>query len=394
MLHKRRAFDFLPALVLCLTLLMISVSAGIRDRGNALTLTRASAPRALFIYLGLPILQPPATVLVDCTKGESINKVLAKSSPEQSLIIEIRGLCSENVVITRDRVTLRGANPANDGIVAIENTESIDAAIWVRGAHLVTLENLKLTGGFSGLLATDANLPHLRVINCRLEGNSAYGMQLQMSLVEVSNSAFGPNGNVNAGVFGGSRFQCSNCTLADPQGGGPLGALRHNVLMFAASRILFDNCTLTNGGILSDDSLMLITDSILEQFAPNGGSITAASASSVILTRVQVKGVMRFNQGTNTQLLGVTQTPVAGTPPNSVDDSAFVRVADASPAAGGPPSIASVVLGFQLRNFSNFSLLQTSQISGSMNCSLGANAFCSTPASVSGNSNCGLCPKP
>ena len=396
MLHKSRILSsFLFAHAFCLTLIITSASAGVRDESHTLAFEPHSTSLTEFIYLSSPALQPPVTVSVDCAKGESINKALAKSAQEQSLTVEIEGLCHENVVVTRDRVTLRGDDPATDGIAAVAHTESIDAAVWVRGAHLVTLENLKLTGGFSGLLATDANLPHLRVINCRLEGNMAYGMQLETSLVEVDNSVFGPNGNINAAVFGSSRFQCSNCTLADPQGSGPLGALRLNVIMFASSRILFDNCALTNGGIQSDDSLVLITDSSIEQFVPNGGSINATSASTVVLTRVQVKGVMRFSQGTNTQLLGVTQTVVAGGPPNSVDDNAFVRVADASPAAGGPPSIPSVVLGFQLRNFSNFSLLQTSQISGNLNCSMGANAFCSTPATgVSGISNCGLCPKP
>ena len=395
MLRKRRVVSLLAILAFCFTLVIISVSAEVRDRDNAITFNPHPASLARFIYLGPLMPQTTATVNVDCTKGQSINKALEKHPKAKNLTVEITGMCSENVLVTRDLVTLHGTDPASDGISAVDNTESIDAAVWVRGAHLVTLENLKLTGGFSGLLATEASLPHLRVVNCRLEGNSAYGMQLQASLVEVTDSVFGPNGNANAGVFAGSRFQCSNCTLADPQGSGALGSLRLNVLMFAASRILFDNCTVTNGGIQSDDSLVLITDSSLAQFTPNGGSLNASSASSVVLTRVQVTGTMRFNQGTNAQLLGVTQTPVVGSPPNFVDDNAFVRIADASPAAGGPPSIASVVLGFQLRNFSNFSLLQTSQISGNLNCGLGANAFCSTPAtSVSGISNCGLCPKP
>lgn len=394
MLQKRRVVNFLPALAFCFTLVIISVSAGVRDRSNAVNFDPPSASPFRLIYLNPLMQQTTATVNVDCARGQSINKAMEKHPKAKNLTVEITGMCSENVVVTRDHVTLRGSDPVNDGIIAVDNTEIVDAAVWVRGAQLVTLENLKLTGGFSGLLATDANLTHLRVINCRLQGNSAYGMQLQMSLVEAADSVFGLNGNINAGIFGGSRFQCSNCTLADPQGSGALGTTRFNVLIFAASRILFDNCALTNGGIISDDSLVLITDSSVEQFAPNGGSINANSASSIVLTRVQVTGVMRFNQGANAQLLGVTQTPVVGTPPNSVGDNAFVRVADASPAAGGPPSIASTVLGFQLNNFSNFSLLQTSQVSGNLNCTIGANAFCTTPSSVSGTSNCGLCPKP
>ena len=111
------------------------------------------------------------TLKVNCHKGESVNKALAKDPDAASLVVEISGLCKENVVVTRDRVTLRGADPATDGIQAAGNTEQTDAAVWVRGAQLVVVENLKLTGGFTGLLATEVSVPHLRVNNCRLEGN-------------------------------------------------------------------------------------------------------------------------------------------------------------------------------------------------------------------------------
>lgn len=332
------------------------------------------------------------TVTVDCNKGESINQALTKSPLTRNLTVEIRGLCTENVVVTRDHVTLHGTDPANDGIQADLNEEFTDVALWVREAQLVTVENLKLTGGFSGLLATNVTLTNLHLINCRLEGNGAYGAQLQGALVQADDSTFSSNGNINAGVFSGSRLQCTGCTFADPQGTGALGTIRANVLVFTANRLLLINCTLSNGGITSDDSLVLVTDSTISAFVPGGQSIFAFGSSSVVLTRVQVSGPLIFNQGANAQLLGVTQTPGPGT--NQMDDSAYVRIGDASPAAGGPPSIPSVVRGFILRNFSKATLLQTSQITGNFNCSQGADAFCTTPTNVSGTSNCGLCPKP
>jgi hypothetical protein len=342
--------------------------------------------------------KPSLAVHVDCAKGESVNDAISKNQTAQSLFVEVSGLCHENVVITRDRVTLHGTDPASDGIEAADDVESTDAAVWVRGAQNVALENLKLTGGFAGLTATSVNLPSILVTNCRLEGNSAYGMQLETSLVEAHDSSFGPNGNVNAGLFGGSRLQCSNCTLSDPQGSGALGTLSDNVLAFGSSHVLFDHCTVTNGPLGSNDNaLLLLADSSIAGLAPNGLSVNAASSSTVSFTRVQVKGAMRFSQGTNAQLLGVTQTALPGAPPatfNSLDDNAYVRVGDASPSTGGPPSIASSVIGMNLRNFSKFSLLQTSTISGNLVCSIGADAFCSTPSSVSGTANCAQCHKP
>jgi hypothetical protein len=332
-----------------------------------------------------------ATVVVDCTKGESINQALTKSPAVRNLTIEISGLCTENVVVTRDHVTLHGTNPANDGIQADLNEEFTDVALWVRGAELVTVENLKLTGGFSGLLATNTGLTNTHLINCRLENNHAYGTQLENALVQADDTTLSTNGNVNTGIFAGSRLQCTNCTLADPQGSGPLGATRANAFVFGANRLLLFNSTLTNGGITSDDSLVLVTDSTISGFGSGANTIFAFGSSSVSLTRVTVNGSMTFNQGANVQLLGVIQSTSIN---NQMDDSAYVRIGDASPAAGGPPSIPSTLRGFVMRNFTKVSLLQTSHITGNFNCSQGADAFCTTPANISGTSNCGQCPKP
>jgi hypothetical protein len=337
--------------------------------------------------------KPSVTVKVDCAKKQTVGDALAQNQTAQSLTVEVSGLCKENVVVARDRVTLLGSDPETDGIEAADDEEPTDAAVWVRGAHHIVIENLKLTGGFSGLLATHVDLPSLILNNCRLEGNAAYGVQLQTSLVESHDTTFGPNGNINAALFGVSRLQCSNCTLADPQGAGPLGTSRLNLLAFGGHALL-DHSTLTNGGIQdSDAAFMSLTDSIVAGTEPNGQSLNVAGAG-VNFTRVQVTGLMRFNQNSNADLFGVTQTPLTGGQTNFVDSSSFVRVGDASPEAGGPPSIPSSVRGFTLRNFGNLTLQQTSQLAGNLNCGFGANAFCQTPANVSGTSNCGLCVKP
>src|SRR2546421_7953048 len=163
-------------------------------------MSRRPAPAMLFVTLSLLLAsaslyptaltpaaaakdKPSLAVRVDCVKGESVNDAISKNQTAQSLFVETSGLCHENVVITRDRVTLHGTDPDNDGIEADDDAENTDAAVWVRGAQHVALENLKLTGGFSGLTATDGTRPTILVTNCRLEGNSAYGMQLEAARV-------------------------------------------------------------------------------------------------------------------------------------------------------------------------------------------------------------------
>lgn len=356
-----------------------------------------SRPQKLVLFLFLACLStwvahepagaavPVVTEKINCNKGESINKALAKSRGGASLVLEISGVCHENVVITSDRVTLRGADPAADGIAAVENAEFVDAAVWVKGAHLVALENLKLTGGFGGLLATDVSTPRLRVTNCRLEGNRV-GMLAQASIVEANNSVFGPNDGVNAEVFLGSRLACLNCTLADPQASAPPGANRNNVIV-SASRLVLNQSTLTSGGIQSDQAFVIASDSTIEAAAPNLPVLGTTGGSTVSLTRVHLTGQLVINQNTTAQLFGVTQS---GSMSNQANHNTFVRVASA-PSPTGP--VASDVGPFNLNDFSNLALLDASKVAG-LNCNSGSNAFCSNPANVSGTSNCGLCPKP
>ena len=330
-----------------------------------------------------------ATVSVDCSKGKAINKALDDHKNARSLIVEIAGMCNENVIVTRDRLTLRGANPSTDGIQAESNVAQTDAAIWIRGAHDVTVENLKLTGGFAGLLATEVSTVDLRMVNCRSEGNSAYGVLLQSSLLEAEDTVLTSNGNYNAGVFT-SRFACTRCTLSDPHGNNSLGTNRNNAVVFSGSTLILDSSTLTNGGIQLTNSVVQGFDSTIDAHTPNPSVV--GSQCIVSLTRVQIGGPLRLNQSSNGVLLGVTQ--FRNETANVVDENSFVRIANASPATGGPPTIPSAILGFTLQNFSNGSLLQTSQISGNLNCGPGANAFCANPTNVSGTSNCALCPKP
>jgi hypothetical protein len=340
--------------------------------------------------------QAPAPIeKVNCQKGESVNKALTRHAGAAALVVEISGVCHENVVVTRDRVTLRGTDPDDDGIEAIANVEQHDAALWVRGAQFVRVENLKLSGGFTGLTATDTNLPFLHLLNCRVEDNVQFGLQLEVALLTAEDTTIGPNTRFNVGAFAGSRFECRDCTITTP----PTSTVRDSVFIASGSQLLLFDSTVTGGGINVGNSSANVVDSSLAAFpAPGAASVIGGASSNVVLTRTQVEGPMRFSQGATALLFGVTQTPGSspGPTPNFADEAAYVKIGNASPAVPvpGPPPIASNVLGFNLSNFSNASLLQTSQVTGNINCSLGANAVCPLSANVSGTANCGLCTKP
>ena len=338
---------------------------------------------------------PTATEKVNCGKGESINKALARHPGAAALVVEVSGMCRENVVVTRDRVTLRGSDPATDGVEATADAEQTDAAVWVRDAQLVTIENLKLTGGFSGLLASNVGVPFLRLKNCRLEGNNQWGAQLELALLDAVDTTFGPNTRFSVGAFNGSRFGCAGCTLTLA----PDSTTRDNILALGGSQVILFETSLVNGGINAGNSSVNLTDSSVQAF-PGASAVVAGASSSLGFARTQVEGSFRLSTGTTANLAGVTQTvgPVPG-PPNFAEDGAFVKIGSAPPPCPTPPCppgpfIHSNVLGFNLSNFANLSLIGPAQLTGNINCIFGANAFCQFPANVNGTANCQLCTKP
>lgn len=328
-----------------------------------------------------------ATVQVDCAKGDTINAALLTNTKAQRLTIEISGMCHENVVVTRDRVTLRGVDPANDGIQAVENAESADVTLWVRGASLLTVENLTLTGGFAGLLATNANHPVTQLTNCRLTGNTNFGIQLENSLVNATDTTFeGVGTGAPAGVFLGSRLGCGHCTFTSQ---GPTAAM----IVINSIASIGQQSVFTGGPVRGDGSAITIVDSTISSSSPGIPGINITNGKSVILTRVEIFGRMFFGQGTTAALNAVTQTGI-GMQPNEASFGSTVVVASAGQPTGGPPNIDSYLAHFDLGNFSNLVLQQNSVIDGNMICRSGSNAHCVNPANVTGVTNCGLCPKP
>ena len=87
------------------------------------------------------------TAKVDCFKGKSINAVLKAHKNVDELIIEIDGICDEDVLVQRDNVTLLGINldgsgDPTDGIRAVSTDvvpPTFGVALLIRDAVNVTV---------------------------------------------------------------------------------------------------------------------------------------------------------------------------------------------------------------------------------------------------------------
>ena len=59
--------------------------------------------------------EPAGNMIVDCDAGQSIQTAVNKANPRAPLALVVSGTCEENVLITRDDVTIDGKN---DGAVS------------------------------------------------------------------------------------------------------------------------------------------------------------------------------------------------------------------------------------------------------------------------------------
>jgi len=138
------------------------------------------------------------TAVVDCTRGDSIVKALEKA--DGPVVLEINGMCQESVVVDRAGVTLRGSDPAEDGIVRptapdadhplrIRARGTVVENLTIAGVTAVepgpeaaarsqqtSITNSVLSGGGWGLIVTDA---YVVLRDVHVHGNTSGGIAAQ-----------------------------------------------------------------------------------------------------------------------------------------------------------------------------------------------------------------------
>ncbi len=90
--------------------------------------------------------------IVKCGKGKTIGKALEKGNKRKPLVIIVQGPepCKENVIITRDDVTLRGDKDVGGTVFAMD--PALDT-ISIIGARRVVIDKLTVSGGKDGISA-------------------------------------------------------------------------------------------------------------------------------------------------------------------------------------------------------------------------------------------------
>ena len=92
-------------------LVLFSVPAFASDRWQEL---KSEASGATCRVARVAAAAATKTINVDCTKGDSVQEAIDKNSG--AIVVEIRGVCIENVRVENRDVTLHGLSAASDGL--------------------------------------------------------------------------------------------------------------------------------------------------------------------------------------------------------------------------------------------------------------------------------------
>jgi hypothetical protein len=147
-----------------------------RLRSSAFFRSILSTAIAVIVIVALESAAAAAVVNVNCNlRGRSIGGALGAHAKTPDLVLVVAGTCTENVVITRDDVTIR-TNGTPASVVAADSSLS---AITLDAAHRIVIDGLvangiAVSGGTFGIAATRGS--SLDVANCAVSGASNTGI--------------------------------------------------------------------------------------------------------------------------------------------------------------------------------------------------------------------------
>ena len=157
----------------------------------------------------LPLAKAPdgaKTIAVDCTKGESVQQAVDQAASGST--IEIHGMCSGNVLVSRKELTIRGTDPLTDGI---QGAAGADGALVFQYSQTSSVANLSVSGPNTGI-----NLHYSAVLieNCRISNNGGAGLHVSSSSYTVATACTLDNNQVGLNVQRSSLGFCIRCTLS------------------------------------------------------------------------------------------------------------------------------------------------------------------------------------
>ena len=337
--------------------------------------TRGPLVAVLWAALAAAVSSPAVakTVVVKCDKGDSIQTALEdKADP---LVIEVQGKCQEAVEVRRSGVTIRGTDPAIDGIVGPTGDDALmvvadstfSGPVAVQGQLSVNLENLAIENGDGGgLVAYEANVS---LTNVWISGNAGVGARFSGgTFALLLDCRLENNGQAAISVARVARIGCTDCEIHG--NGGAAG------IVDAAGELFLETSNVSGPIGFRAFGAGRIDGFDTDVAATTGPALRADLESVINWETGTLDGRVVADTKSQINLFNVTQPAGAGTN--------FVLTDSTLTVAG-----SSLARPLDLQTFANGVI--TDSTVGTVACATGADVACQgTVAKTS--STCGLCP--
>ncbi len=312
-----------------------------------------------------------------CDLGQTISQALKR--PRDPLVIEVSGFCDEDVDVRRDNVTIRGTDPATDGVRgAGTGLNNFDGVIEIRGARNVSLENLTIRDGNAAGVAVNY-ATNVSIDNCQIVDNATHAISAAYSLlIAVSDSTLANPGR-GISAFATNLVSCTNCEI-DAGGFGVLAA--------ESSLVSVQDSTLTSANtplvaLLGGSEIDVVGSTVV---ATGFFGMIASDFGQIILFDSDVSGVL-VSQAESEILF---QNTIHSSNPfgfNIVDLQGMISL-DSVVEGVAPSKLTGSTF---IDNFANVTVRFSSTVDGDLLCFGGGDAYCDVPANVSGVSTCLQC---
>ena len=159
-------------------------------------------------------------VKVNCNRGETITRAL-QALEAGPITIEVKGICTENIDIVLDDVTLIAANQS----ATVNGPDAKKHTITIRG-HRAVIDGLTVTGGYNGINVSGVGGAQIRnctvqntfhngivfyqdgrgaVDKCTVQHNGHHGISIEAASAKVINSTISLNPGVGIVVSRGGN---------------------------------------------------------------------------------------------------------------------------------------------------------------------------------------------
>jgi len=357
--------SFVFGLLLCPPAMPV---AGQDDAGPRARLKALEAERLFALSPAAAPTAPAKTVVVNCAKGGRISTALANN--DGPLVIEVRGICPENLRIERNDLTLRGRDPARDGVQGVA-ADPQPSALEFYHANRISLENISVSDGPGRGIG--AWYSDLTMTNCRVERNGSTGVHVSAAS-GLTGSGLVVSHNHGSGILS-QRQALTQCLDSRLDGNtGFAGYAAWNGVLILGAQISGEKGILACCGAYVE---VYCEDGASESLCGLDATDTAVSVGDRGGT-ANLYGVGPFSgrvmawSGGSVGIWGGQQSLPVGVS-NVLSDSA--RLSTGAWEGGPPTSLAETNLNL----FSRAGLLDGTVLQGTLRCHSGSDAWSDTP---------------